>query len=141
MVLITDGEANIGTVEKKAFLALMKKVDVRLFTVVVGQRTLEPQLAQMAKQSNGLAVSLPRVGKLPDQLIEFTGHVTHESLYNIEVELTGLEGFNPTADYSTTLYRGDHLTLMGQFDLPIEPPIQQPQTVTVAFKGLSLIHI
>ncbi len=132
MVLITDGEANIGTVEKKAFLALMKKVDVRLFTAVVGERTQQPQLKQMAQRSNGLAVSLPRVGKLPDQLIEFTRHVTHESLYDINVEITGGTGFNLTADHATTLYRGDHLTLMGQFELPV----QKSQTVTVIFNGL-----
>lgn len=132
VVLVTDGEANIGTVEKKAFLELMKTLDVRLFTAVVGEAALRPQLGQMAQQSNGLAVSLPRAGKLPNQLVEFTRLMSHEALYNLSVEIENAKGFKLLHTYPTTLYSGDQLTLMGQFEIPLA----QLPTITVTVNGM-----
>ena len=53
IVLVTDGEANVGVTDKRDFLDLMKQHDVRLFTAVMGNGSNRPLLEAMTEALSG----------------------------------------------------------------------------------------
>lgn len=125
VVFITDGETNIGSVEKKAFLQLMEKFDIRLFTFVLGNDSSRPLLKKMADRSNGRAIKISNAGKLAEQLPEITKLVTHSALRDLSFEVNGVPSRlgiikdTPIADspgnQSRSLFKGQQLTIMGHF--------------------------
>jgi Ca-activated chloride channel family protein len=51
IALVTDGVANVGVTEKKDFLSMMEKHDVRLFTFIMGNSANRPLLEAMTEVS------------------------------------------------------------------------------------------
>lgn len=115
IVLVTDGEANVGTVEKSKFLDLMKKHDVRLFTAVMGNGANRPLLEQMTQISNGFAISVSNSDDIAGKILEFTSKAKHEALHNIKLSIKGVKTGDLTPKNITSLYRGDQLVVMGHY--------------------------
>jgi len=115
ILLVTDGEANVGTTEKKYFLDLMKKYDVRLFTAVMGNGANRPLLEAMTEVSNGFAISVSNSDDIVGKLMEFTSKATHEALHDIELKIKGVKVSDLTPEVTTSLYRGEHLTVFGHY--------------------------
>ena len=119
IILVTDGEANVGTTEKKQFLKLMKNHDVRLFTAVMGNGANRPLLHAMANISNGFAVSVSNSDDISGKIMEFTHKVTHQALHNVELSIRGDKNGIKTTDLSpekiTSLYRGQQLVVFGHY--------------------------
>ncbi len=116
ILLVTDGEANVGTTEKKYFLELMKKYDVRLFTAVMGNGANRPLLEAMTEISNGFAVSVSNSDDIVGKLMEFTSKATHEALHDIELKINGVRVSDLTPEVTTSLYRGEQLTVFGHYE-------------------------
>jgi len=114
-LLVTDGEANVGVREKKYFLELMKKYDVRLFTAVMGNGANRPLLEAMTEVSNGFAISVSNSDDLVGKLMEFASKATHEALHNIKLDINGVKTTNLTPEVTTSLYRGEQLTVFGHY--------------------------
>jgi len=127
IVLVTDGEANVGTREKKQFLKLMERYDVRLFTAVMGNSANRPLLEAMSRISNGFAVNVSNNDDIVGKLMEFTSKATHQALRDIDLEITGLPISNLTPRIRKTLYRGEQLIVFGHY--------QGSGAVTVNLKG------
>ncbi len=115
LVLVTDGEANLGVTEKKAFLQLMQKRDVRLFTAVMGNGANRPLLEAMTEVSNGFAISVSNSDDIVGKLMEFTSKVSHEALHNVKLDISGIKTADLTPQVTTTLYRGEQLVLLGHY--------------------------
>ncbi|MBX2884018.1 MAG: VIT and VWA domain-containing protein [Granulosicoccus sp.] len=115
IVLVTDGEANVGTTEKKYFLELMKKYDVRLFTAVMGNGANRHLLSAMTEVSNGFAISVSNSDDIVGKLMEFTGKATHQALHDIALRIDGVKTTDLTPEITTTLYRGEQLTVLGHY--------------------------
>ena len=115
IVLVTDGEANVGVTEKKQFLKLMEKRDVRLFTAVMGNGANRPLLEAMTEVSNGFAINVSNSDDIVGKLMEFTSKVTHEAMHDIELKITGVETRNLTPKITKTLYRGEQLSVLGHY--------------------------
>lgn len=115
IVLVTDGEANVGVTEKKKFLELMEKRDVRLFTAVMGNGANRPLLQAMAEVSNGFAVSVSNSDDIVGKLLEFTSKVTHEAMHDIDLKISGVKTRDLTPKVTKTLYRGEQLTVFGHY--------------------------
>ncbi len=115
IVLVTDGEANVGTVEKKQFLELMKRYDVRLFTAVMGNGANRPLLKAMTKVSNGFAMNVSDNDDIVGALMQFTSKATHKSLHNLQLDIKGVEVSSVTPAKLPSLYRGQQLTVMGKY--------------------------
>ena len=120
VVLVSDGEANIGTVQKKAFLNLLKRVDLRLFSASLNTEQQRPLFETMAKLSNGRAVIVDRSSELVGQLVEFMRSVTHGALHDIKVEIDGVTVTGLLQGPASTLYYGQQLTMIGQHNHPAE---------------------
>ena len=115
IVLVTEGEANVGVTEKKQFLKLMEKRDVRLFTAVMGNGANRPLLESMTEVSNGFATSVSNSDDIVGKLMEFTSKVTHEAMHDIDLKITGVTTSDLTPKVTKTLYRGEQLTVFGHY--------------------------
>lgn len=115
ILLVTDGEANVGVREKRYFLDLMKKYDVRLYTAVMGNGANRPLLEAMAEVSNGFAISVSNSDDIVGKLMEFTSKATHEALHDIDLKISGVKTSDFTPEVTTSLYRGEQLTVFGHY--------------------------
>lgn len=115
LILVTDGEANLGVTEKEKFLDLMKKYDVRLFTAVMGNGANRPLLNAMTEVSNGFAVSVSNADDIVGKLMEFTSKATHEALHDVKFDIKGIKTFDLTPEVTSTLYRGEQLVVFGHY--------------------------
>lgn len=115
IVLITDGEANVGVTEKKQFLKLMQKRDVRLFTAVMGNGANRNLLEAMTEVSNGFAISVSNSDDIVGKLKEFTSKVSFEAMHDIDLKISGVQTRDLTPKITKTLYRGEQLTVFGHY--------------------------
>ena len=115
IVLVTDGEANVGVTQKKEFLKLMAGNDVRLFTAVMGNGANRPLLNAMTKVSNGFAVSVSNSDDISGKIMEFTSKVTHEAMHDVELDITGIKTGDMSPEKITSLYRGQQLVVFGHY--------------------------
>lgn len=115
LILVTDGVANVGTIQKKQFLTLLEQHDVRLFTFVMGNSTNRPLLESMVKASNGFAISVSNSDDIVGQLMQATSKLTHQAFHDIEVEFSGIKTKDITSGKIGSLYRGQQLIIMGHY--------------------------
>ncbi|RTE65783.1 VWA domain-containing protein [Amphritea opalescens] len=118
MILVTDGVANLGVTEKKRFLDLMEKADVRLFTFVMGNSANRPLLNGMTEVSNGFAISVSNADDIVGQLMLATSKMTHQALRNVQLSIDGGRVTDLTPDQIGSLYRGEQLTVLGHYRKP-----------------------
>lgn len=115
IILVTDGVANVGTTEKKAFLDLMEKHDVRLFTFVMGNSANRPLLEGMAKVSNGFAVNISNSDDIVGKLMEATSKLNHQAFHDVKVTFDGIKIRNMSPEKIGSLYRGQQLIVFGHY--------------------------
>lgn len=115
LVLVTDGVANVGTTEKKHFLTLLEKNDVRLFTFVMGNSTNRPLLESMVKISNGFAINVSNSDDIVGQLMQATTKLTHQAFHDIDISFSGIKTKDITPEKIGSLYRGQQLIIMGHY--------------------------
>ncbi|MBV2095083.1 MAG: VIT and VWA domain-containing protein [Candidatus Thiodiazotropha sp. (ex Codakia orbicularis)] len=115
IVLVTDGVANVGITEKKDFLKLLERYDVRLFTFVMGNSANRPLLDGMTKVSNGFAINVSNSDDIVGQLMLATDKLTHEALHDIEIGIRGVKVKDLTPARIGSLYRGQQLILFGHY--------------------------
>ena len=58
VILVTDGVCNVGPTQHKAFLRLVRKYDLRLFTFVIGNSANQPLMERLAEDTNGFAMNI-----------------------------------------------------------------------------------
>ncbi|MEH6471630.1 MAG: VWA domain-containing protein [Halopseudomonas sp.] len=118
IVLVTDGVANVGTTEKKAFLKLLQDHDVRLFTFIMGNSANRPLLDEMTQVSNGFSSSVSNADDVLGQILQATSKMGHASLRDIEVEIDGVRVSELTPERIGSVYRGQQLVLFGHYFKP-----------------------
>lgn len=127
VILVTDGVANVGTTEKKAFIKLLKKADVRLFTFVMGNSANRPLLEEMTTVSNGFALSISNADDISGQIMLASQKMTHEALRHLKLSIDGVRVSDITPENIRTLYRGEQLIVLGHY--------QQSGNADIRFKG------
>jgi len=115
IVLITDGVANLGKTEKKDFLDLMAKHDVRLFTGIMGNGANRPLLDSMVHVSGGFATSVSNSDDIIGVLISATEKVKYQALHDVDLQIKGLKTSDLVPAQPTTLYRGQQMVMFGHY--------------------------
>jgi Ca-activated chloride channel homolog len=115
IILVTDGVANVGVTEKRAFLKLLQQYDIRLFSFVMGNSANRPLLEGMTKVSNGFSINVSNSDDIVGQLMLATDKLTHEALHDIDVKIRGIKVKDLTPARIGSLYRGEQLTLFGHY--------------------------
>ena len=141
IVLVTDGVANVGVTEKKSFLKLLEKHDVRLFTFVMGNSANRPLLDGMTKISNGFATSVSNSDDIVGKLALVTGKLTHEAFHDVDVRIKGVKVKDMSPQRIGTLYHGQQLIVFGHYwgdgmaDVSINGKVSgQPRTYSTRFE-------
>ena len=115
IVLVTDGVANVGETQQRQFISLIKKKDVRLFTLVMGNSANRPLLEVMTKASHGFSVSMSNSDDVVGQLLSATSKATHESLHGVKLKISGIKTADITPKEIGSLYRGQQLVVFGHY--------------------------
>ncbi len=115
IALVTDGVANVGVTEKKEFLQLMTKHDVRLFTFILGNSSNRPLLEAMTEVSNGFAIETSNSDDIAGQLMQATGKIRHAALHDVELKISGLKVADFTPERIGSLYHGEQLKVLGHY--------------------------
>ena len=115
IVLVTDGVANVGVTEQKAFLKLLQQHDVRLFTAIMGNSANRPLLEAMTEASNGFAVSVSNSDEIVGQILQASAKLTHQAMNEVRIEIDGVRTANLTPSRIGSLYRGEQLVVMGHY--------------------------
>lgn len=115
IVLVTDGEANVGETRRRAFLELVQKKDVRLFTFVMGNSANRPLLQALTRASGGFAISVSNADDIVGQLLGAASKVTHEALHGAEVKMSGVRVAELTPATPASVYRGEQLVFFGHY--------------------------
>lgn len=115
LILVTDGVANVGVTEKKAFLELLQARDVRLFTFVMGNSSNRPLLNGMTKISNGFSTSVSNSDDIVGKLLLATEKLNYEAFHDIDVNINGVKVKDMTPARIGSLYRGQQLIIFGHY--------------------------
>ncbi len=115
IVLVTDGVANVGETQQRQFINLIKKKDVRLFTMVMGNSANRPLLDVMTKASNGFAISMSNSDDVVGQLLAATSRATHQALHGVKLKINGIKTADFTPRQIGSLYRGQQLVVFGHY--------------------------
>ncbi|WP_070969004.1 VIT and vWA domain-containing protein [Vibrio sonorensis] len=115
VVLVTDGEANVGVTERARFLDLIRQQDVRLFTFIMGNGANKPLLVPMTEISNGFAVNISNSDDMYGHIANVSSKLSHLAFQNIKVDVDGTDIKDIVISPTSRLYRGEQLTLMGHY--------------------------
>ena len=115
LVLVTDGVANVGETQQRQFIDLIRKKDVRLFTLAMGNSANRPLLDVMTRASHGFAVSMSNSDDVVGQLLAATSKATHQALHGVKLEISGIKTADLTPQVIGSLYRGQQLVVFGHY--------------------------
>jgi Ca-activated chloride channel family protein len=118
VVLVSDGGANVGPREHRAFLDLLARHDVRVFTFVMGQGANVPLLERIAAESGGFSMPVSNRDDLYGRLLEAQSKLSHEALHGVEIELDGARATDLTPRHPCSVYRGEQIVLFGRYAEP-----------------------
>ena len=124
VVLVTDGVANVGVTEKKHFLKLLEKRDIRLFTFIMGNSANRPLLEEMTNVSKGYAASVSNSDDIIGLIMQTTGKMSHHAFRDFEIDFKGGRIKNVIHSKVGSLYRGEQLTVMGHYYKPGEVEVE-----------------
>ena len=115
IALVTDGVANVGVTEKKEFLKMMEKHDVRLFTFIMGNSANRPLLEAMTEISNGFAMETSNSDDISGQLMQATAKISHAALHDVVLKIDGVKVADLTPERIGSLYHGEQLKVLGHY--------------------------
>ena len=115
IALVTDGVANVGVTEKKEFLKMMAKYDVRLFTFIMGNGANRPLLEALTDVSNGFALETSNSDDIAGQLIQATAKIRHAALHDVSLSIDGSKVADLTPEKIGSLYHGEQLQVLGHY--------------------------
>ncbi|MCU7932113.1 MAG: VIT and VWA domain-containing protein [Candidatus Thiodiazotropha sp. (ex Codakia rugifera)] len=115
LILVTDGVANVGETQQRAFLKLLTKQDVRLFTFIMGNSANRPLLDTLTRESGGFALSISNSDDMVGQILLAASKVGHQALHGVNLKLTGVKTGDLTPVNPGSLYRGQQLVFLGHY--------------------------
>lgn len=115
IMLVTDGVANVGVKEKKRFLTLLDKHDVRLFSFVMGNSANRPLLEGMTARSHGFYASISNSDDIMGQIQLATDKLGYQSLRDIDIDISGVKVTDLTTIDMPSIYRGQQISLLGRY--------------------------
>ena len=115
IALVTDGVANVGVTQKKEFLKMMEKHDVRLFTFIMGNSANRPLLEAMTEISSGFAMETSNSDDISGQLMLATAKIRHAALHDVALKIDGVKVADLTPERIGSLYHGEQLKVLGHY--------------------------
>ncbi len=120
VLLISDGGANVGPTQHRAFLKLLERKDVRIFSFVMGQGANRPLLGRLAEESGGFSMDVSNQDDLYGRLLQARSRLGREALHGLQLELDGVGGAERSPERLPSLYHGQQLVTFGRYFRPGE---------------------
>jgi len=118
IVLVTDGVTNTGPQAQKDFEDLLKKADVRIFTIVMGNNANWPLMEFVSQTTQGFYVAVSNDDDAIGRVVLAKNKVTHEAMHNVSVQVEGVKITDLTPNRIGSLYHGQQLVLFGHYREP-----------------------
>lgn len=115
VVVVTDGETNIGNVTPAAFRELLKKQDVRLFGFLMGNQANWPLMRVICEASGGFYDSVSNSDDIIGKIMLAKSKIAYECIHDAKVRIDGVKTFDRTGDELTKLYRGQQMVMFGRY--------------------------
>lgn len=116
ILFVTDGVANEGIVDPKAFHALLKKYDVRVFGFLMGNNSNWPLMRLIAETSGGFYDAVSNDDDIIGAILLAKSKITSEALHDAKLTVDGVKTFDRTDDVIGKIYRGQQLVIFGRYD-------------------------
>lgn len=116
IVLITDAVTNTGVVDPKEFHRLMQKVDVRVFSFLMGNNANWPLMRTITDASGGFWKPVSNSDDIIGEILLAKSKITHESLHHAQIKVSGVKVFDATDEMIGKIYRGQQLVLFGRYE-------------------------
>ena len=115
IILVTDGVCNVGPTAHSAFLDLLKKYDVRLFTFVIGNSGNQPLMERLALDSGGFAMNVSTGDDIVGRLLQAKAKVLHECLHDVALKFRGERITELTPSRVGNVFAGQQLVVFGHY--------------------------
>jgi Ca-activated chloride channel family protein len=113
--LVTDGVANEGIVSAPAFVAMLRDCDLRIHGFLLGNSANWPLMQVITGSSGGFYAAISNRDDLIGQVGLAKSKLTHESLHDARLELSGVQ-VSDTTDFDIgKVYRGQQLVVFGRY--------------------------
>jgi len=134
IILISYGGANVAPTENGAFLKLLDKKDVRVFTFVMGQGANQPLLGRLAEESNGFSMDVSNQDDLYGRIVQAKSKLAREALHGVRVEIDGVPVSELAPARLPSAYFGQQITLFGRYSKPGEATLRLRARISGAEK-------
>ena len=115
IIVVTDGVANVGRTDRKDFVDLAARADVRLFTVIMGSSANRPLLEHLVDVSGGQAVSVSNSDDITGRIMTATASLSHHALTDLSLTIDGVKTADLTPTVPAALHRGQQLVMFGHY--------------------------
>jgi Ca-activated chloride channel family protein len=115
IILVTDGVCNEGPTRHEDFLKLIKRYDIRLFTIVIGNSANQPLMDRLAKESGGFAMNISEGDDIAGRLVQAKAKVLHECLHDVQLSFQGEKVKDLTPARPGSLFMGQQLVMFGRY--------------------------
>ena len=115
IILVTDGVCNVGPTAHSAFLDLLKKYDVRLFTFVIGNSGNQPLMERLALDSGGFAMNVSTGDDIVGRLLQAKAKVLHECLHDVTLKFRGERVYDVAPSRLGNVYAGQQMVVFGRY--------------------------
>ena len=113
--LVTDGVANEGIVSAPAFVAMQRECDLRIHGFLLGNSANWPLMQVITESSGGFYAPISNRDDLVGQVLLAKSKLTHESLHDARLELSGVQVSDATDFDIGKVYRGQQLVVFGRY--------------------------
>jgi len=115
VMLVTDGVANTGVVQPKAFKELLAKQDVRLFGFLIGNSSNWPLMRVICNASGGFFTAVSNEDDIIGQIMLAKSKVAFECLHDASLKISGVKTLDCTDEFLGKIYRGQQLVMFGKY--------------------------
>ncbi len=132
VILVTDAVANQGVVSPKAFDALLRKYDARVFGFLMGNSANWPLMEIIADASGGMYDRVSTADDLVGKVMLAKSKMTHEVLHDAELKVKGgkVKAYDTSLGFVGKVYRGQQLVFLGRYDGHGEADVQLKARLT-----------
>jgi len=113
LVLISDGAANIGPTQTRAFRKLAEANDIRLFAFAIGNSANWPLLRDLAETTGGLPKAISVHEEIGAHLMLARDRMSHIAMHDVNVVIPRATVVYPRRPHN--LYVGQQLVLFGRY--------------------------
>ena len=115
LILVTDGVANTGFQSPQAFRSLLRKTDLRVSGLLMGNSANWPLMRAICDASGGLATGVSNQDDIADRIRFARERMTHQCLHDASVKIKGVGVTETTDALFRKVYHGQQLVIFGRY--------------------------